>query len=37
MAYVAAIVSIGSAATVATREDLASQFHAGVGALSAIL
>ena len=27
MAYVAAIVYIGSAATVATREDLASQLH----------
>ena len=37
MAYVAAIVYIGSAATVATREDLASQLHTGVGELSAIL
>ena len=37
MAYVAAIVYIGSAATVATREDLASQLHTGVGKLSAIL
>ena len=35
MAYVAAIVYIGSAATVATREDLASQLHSAVGELSA--
>jgi len=37
MAYVAASVYIGSAATVATRDDLASQLHTGVGELSAIL
>jgi hypothetical protein len=37
MAYFAAIVYIGSAATVATRDDLASQLHTGVGELSAIL
>jgi hypothetical protein len=37
MAYVAAIVYIGSAATVATRQDLASQLHTPVGELSAIL
>jgi len=37
MAYFAPIVYIGSAATVATRDDLASQLHTGVGELSAIL
>jgi len=37
MAYVAAIFYIGSAATVATREDLASQLNTGIGELSAIL
>ena len=37
MAYVAAVVYIGAAATVATREDLSSQLHTGVGELSAIL
>jgi len=37
MAYISAIVYIGSAATVATRADLASQLHTGVGELSAVL
>ena len=37
MAYVAAIFYIGSAATVGTRKELASQLHTGVGELSAIL
>src|SRR5262249_22183732 len=37
MAYVAAILYIGSATTVATRVDVASQLHSGVGELSAVL
>ena len=37
MAYICAIVYIGSGATVATRDDLASLLHSGVGELSAIL
>jgi len=37
MAYVAAIVYIGSAASVATREDVARQLHTEVGELSALL